>query len=197
MLQAQDGTFFGTDLNGNMDRFDQSGNIKWSVGDSPQIATADNGVIGIGGTTYDSNGNATGQLGSEPTLAWSGNSYTDGPVNQVTAPVPDVSTTSCSPFQQHNEAHTKVAVPPCTLTSDDDLGFFPPWDSHDPDPQHQVLGYDPPSAAFPYGGPTAQLDSRRIANSARAKGYTGSNTNFAYGVLTAHELGHFLLQQGH
>jgi hypothetical protein len=44
-----------------MVRFDQTGNIMWSVGDSPQIATADGGVIGISGTTYDSNGHATGQ----------------------------------------------------------------------------------------------------------------------------------------
>ena len=61
VLQARDGTFFGTDGNGNMVRFDQTGNIMWSVGDSPQIATADGGVLGISGTTYDSNGHATGQ----------------------------------------------------------------------------------------------------------------------------------------
>ena len=61
VLQARDGTFFGTDGNGNMVRFDQTGNIMWSVGGSPQIATADGGVLGISGTTYDSNGHATGQ----------------------------------------------------------------------------------------------------------------------------------------
>ena len=39
--QDQDGTSFGTDSSGNMVRFDQYGNIKWSVPDSPQIATTD------------------------------------------------------------------------------------------------------------------------------------------------------------
>jgi hypothetical protein len=79
MLQAQDGTFYGIDNgSGNMAKFDQSGNEQWSVpGDSPQIATADDGVIGASGTTYDSSGNATGQIGSLPTKAWFGDSYED------------------------------------------------------------------------------------------------------------------------
>ena len=69
LLQAQDGSFYGTDSDG-MIKFDQSGNIQWSVpGDSPQIATADDGVIGASGTTYDSSGNATGQLGNANSAA--------------------------------------------------------------------------------------------------------------------------------
>jgi len=71
VLQAQDGTFVGTVGIGpswaaalwNMIGFDGSGNVKWSVpNDSPQIATADGGVIGASGITYDSNGNATGRV---------------------------------------------------------------------------------------------------------------------------------------
>jgi hypothetical protein len=55
VVQAQDRTFYGTD--GNMDKLDQCGNIQWSVpGDTPQIATADDGVVGASGTTYDANG---------------------------------------------------------------------------------------------------------------------------------------------
>jgi hypothetical protein len=46
-LQAQDGSFYGTDNNGNMISFSQSGNVIWSIpNDYPQIATADGGVIG-------------------------------------------------------------------------------------------------------------------------------------------------------
>jgi hypothetical protein len=74
VLQAQDGTFFGTVGMGpqpgqvtqtNMISFSSSGNVAWSVpNDSPKIATADNGVTGVSGTTYDSNGKATGQNGN-------------------------------------------------------------------------------------------------------------------------------------
>ncbi len=66
ILQAQDGTFYGTNTNtGAMIKFDRSGNIQWSVpGDYPQIATVDGGVVGASGITYDSNGNADGQIES-------------------------------------------------------------------------------------------------------------------------------------
>lgn len=88
VVQAQDGTFYGTDSNGNMDNFDQSGNIKWGVpGDFPQIATADGGVIGASGTTYDSSGNATGQLTNMAIQSWPGYAYTDGPVDQINSPI--------------------------------------------------------------------------------------------------------------
>jgi len=51
VLQAQDGTFYGTDNNGNMIHFSKSGNVSWSVpNDCPQIAR---GVIGSSGITYD------------------------------------------------------------------------------------------------------------------------------------------------
>jgi hypothetical protein len=67
ILQRQDGTYVGELVAPyhSMVAFDQYGNEKWSVpGDSPQIATADNGVVGTSGTTYDSNGNATGPSGN-------------------------------------------------------------------------------------------------------------------------------------
>ena len=88
VLQAQDGTFFGTSDQGGMVRFDQSGNIKWNVAGSPQIANADNGVIGIGGTTYDSNGNATGQT-ANPNDSWTGNTYQLGSVEKNLSIPPD------------------------------------------------------------------------------------------------------------
>ena len=87
VLQAQDGTFYGTDANGNMVKFDQTGHVFWTVpNDSAQIATADGGVIGVSGATYDANGNATGQVGT-PIQSWTGeeseSAYQYGSVKQV------------------------------------------------------------------------------------------------------------------
>ena len=81
VLQAQDGSFVGWYYAGdqyqccetNMVAFDASGNVRWIVpNDTPQIATADGGVIGQSGITYDQNGNATGMIGSLPTYSWKG-----------------------------------------------------------------------------------------------------------------------------
>jgi hypothetical protein len=61
-LQAQDGSFVGTAYVGEewspyMVDFDAGGNTHWIVpNDYPQIATADGGVIGQSGTTYDATG---------------------------------------------------------------------------------------------------------------------------------------------
>ena len=87
VLQGQDGSFYGTDSDG-MIKIDRSGNIQWSVpNDSPQIATADGGVIGTSGSTYDSQGHATGQVAT-PIQSWTGNTYQYGSVEQVaSAPV--------------------------------------------------------------------------------------------------------------
>lgn len=75
---SSDGTYVGTvsaGLQTNMVAFDGSRNLKWSVPrDTPQIATADDGVIGASGTTYDSNGHATGQF-VDPNDSWTGNTY--------------------------------------------------------------------------------------------------------------------------
>jgi len=103
VLQAQDGTFIGSVGLGpspgsvtqyNMIAFDSSGNLNWSVPyDSPQIATADGGVIGASGVTYDANGNATGQV-PLPVYAWTGNAYQvdPGQAQQVASTPPDVAT---------------------------------------------------------------------------------------------------------
>lgn len=82
VLQAQDGTFYGTDANGNMVKFDQSGNVKWSIpGDSPQIATPNGGVIDIAGTAWDRNGNAIAVV-ALPVQSWTGLAYTS-PLKQI------------------------------------------------------------------------------------------------------------------
>jgi len=53
--------------------------------EQPQIATADGGVIGASGITYDAGGNATGAVGSLPTYSWLGYAYQVGSVDQVLA----------------------------------------------------------------------------------------------------------------
>ena len=88
VLQAQDGSFVGTyqGSSGQTDMiaFDISGNVRWTVpNDTPLIATADGGVIGQSGITYDANGNATGQIDSASTRSWFGYAYQVGSVEQV------------------------------------------------------------------------------------------------------------------
>lgn len=61
VLQAQDGSFVGSYVDNSnqtdMVAFDASGNFRWTVpNEQPQIATADGGVIGQSGKTYDENG---------------------------------------------------------------------------------------------------------------------------------------------
>jgi hypothetical protein len=86
VLQAQDGSFLGTaiaDGPPTMVSFDVSGNVRWTVAnDQPQIATADGGVIGESGITYDANGMATGMM-NLPTYSWFGYGYQYGSVEQV------------------------------------------------------------------------------------------------------------------
>ena len=88
VLQAQDGSFVGTFFDNNtgnddMVAFDATGNVRWIVpNETPQIATADGGVIGQSGITYDQYGNATGMIPSMPTYSWKG-AYMDGPVDSV------------------------------------------------------------------------------------------------------------------
>ncbi len=91
VLQAQDGSFVGTFADENvyqndMVAFYATGNVRWIVpNETPQIATADGGVIGQSGITYDQYGNATGQVGPLPTYSWKG-AYTDGPVDSILPP---------------------------------------------------------------------------------------------------------------
>lgn len=90
VLQRPDGSFVGYAGN-NMAAFDLSGNVEWSVPNySPVMATADGGVIGqssdgLTASTFDANGNATGQLSNLPTYSWFGNAYQLGSVDQVSA----------------------------------------------------------------------------------------------------------------
>jgi hypothetical protein len=83
VLQRADGSYVGTDRT-NMFAFTSSGALLWTVpNDTPQIATADGGVIGASGVTYDQNGNANGQ---QPltTDSWLGNTYqTQGAIDQI------------------------------------------------------------------------------------------------------------------
>ena len=84
VLQAQDGSFVGYAEDGNtgnndMVAFDATGNVRWMVpNEQPQIATADGGVIGQSGITYDQNGNATGQVAVPSQPNWAGQIYTIG-----------------------------------------------------------------------------------------------------------------------
>jgi hypothetical protein len=92
MVQRQDGSFVGLAVAGSdnatpyMVAYDATGNVLWSVAnDQPQIATADNGVIGASGTVYDQNGSGV-TLANVPTQSWRGNTYQIGSVDQVVSP---------------------------------------------------------------------------------------------------------------
>jgi hypothetical protein len=114
VLQAQDGTFLGGTNSNSMVAFDQSGNVMWSVpNDYPQIATADGGVIGGSGVTYDNQGRATGQVGALPTQSWTGNAYTDGPFQQVASLALNVADASFSPRTGANPSENSTALQRC------------------------------------------------------------------------------------
>jgi hypothetical protein len=87
-LQREDGSFVGTAWVGEEDvpymvAFDQTGAVLWSVpNEEPKIATADGGVIGLSGITYDQNGSATGQVGALPTYSWKG-AYQIGSIDSL------------------------------------------------------------------------------------------------------------------
>jgi hypothetical protein len=76
VLQRADGSYIGTVSTSTanpMIAFTSSGNTLWMApNDSPQIATAGGGVIGASGTTYDQNGNVTGQIVNMRTRSWAG-----------------------------------------------------------------------------------------------------------------------------
>jgi hypothetical protein len=67
--------------------FDASGNVRWIVpNDQPQIATADGGVIGQSGITYDSDGNAVGEI-AIPMQSWTSNTYQIGSVGDIASAI--------------------------------------------------------------------------------------------------------------
>lgn len=112
VLQAQDGSFYGTDGAGNMVRLSQNGNVIWSVpNDYPTIATADGGVIGGSGVTYDNLGRATGQIGNVPTKGWLGDSYQTGTTSiQSVNRVPVNPATSLGAFLSGNPSGNGTAA---------------------------------------------------------------------------------------
>jgi hypothetical protein len=101
VLQLEDSSFVGAvgSFNGvgmnSMVAFDASGNVRWTVpNDSPQMATADGGIIGSSGSTYDANGSATGQLPNLPQFqSWLGNGYNYGPIEKIFSFAPDLALT--------------------------------------------------------------------------------------------------------
>jgi hypothetical protein len=109
ILQAQDGSFVGTLGNNDMVAFDAGGGVRWMVpNETPQIATADGGVIGASGIAYDAGGNATGSVGSLPTYSWLGYAYQDGAAAQVVAD-PLYVATSFWPFVGANSSNNFTA----------------------------------------------------------------------------------------
>jgi hypothetical protein len=114
-LQAQNGTFIGWAVLNlgsptyTMFAFDGSGRVKWTVpNELPQIATADGGIIGDSGITYDNQGNATGQLPSA-IQSWTGSesgiAYQYGSVDQITfTPAIIYSTPDFSSFSGANQS---------------------------------------------------------------------------------------------
>jgi hypothetical protein len=126
VLQAQDGSFVGTygdsDTNQtNMIAFDGSGNVRWSVpNETPQIATADGGVIGLSGTTYDLNGNATGQVGNaNAVISWSSAWYlASSGVSALALPlIDDLDSVSFSAFAGGNSSNNLTAFLQCCYPS--------------------------------------------------------------------------------
>jgi len=99
ILQRADSSYIGTVGIGllpgrvtqsNMIAFTSSGTTLWTQpNETPQIATAGGGVIGSSGTTYDQNGNVTGQLGSLNTYSWTGRSYQIGSTELVADTTPN------------------------------------------------------------------------------------------------------------
>ena len=133
VLQAEDGSFFGS-YQTDMVAFDQAGNVRWMVpNEYPLLATPDGGMIGQSGITYDQNGNATGQ-GNLYTQSWTYNMYQVVGLVDRLAVLPTLLATSFWAFQAANnsanlaaalplpdrvEAITDVVVP-------DPLGLFAP-----------------------------------------------------------------------
>lgn len=122
LLQREDGSFVGTytdaSLQTDMVAFNSSGSILWTVpNETPQIATADGGVIGRSGTTYDQSGNATGQgiLNGNTLPGWLGNvlgtaySAQGNAVVQVVGPYTSYATTFAA-FAGGNESSNLTAI---------------------------------------------------------------------------------------
>ena len=128
VLQAQDGSFVGsvpvpgpapTYSQTNMVAFDATGNVRWVVpNETPQIATADGGFIGQSGTTYNQNGQATGQIANLPTYSWLGNAYQIGFALYQVQANPLLYAVGFWEFEQANQSRSKTAPLPTDSTAD-------------------------------------------------------------------------------
>ena len=138
VLQAQDESFVGTAVqdsntgNNDMVAFDATGNVRWIVpNEQPQIATDDGGVIGQSGITYDSNGNATGQV-NLLTQSWTGKWYQDGDTQRI-ARAPFCGAASEAAEAGANPSHNKTASRPwCFALSFQNSFTFTPEDPSGP-----------------------------------------------------------------
>jgi hypothetical protein len=104
-----------------MTGFTTSGAPLFSVlNDTPQIATADNGVIGASGTTYDPNGNTNGQVQNTGVLtSWSSQPYlVSGGVSALALPlINDFDSTSYWGFAGGNPSQNGTAALQCCFPS--------------------------------------------------------------------------------
>jgi hypothetical protein len=113
VLQLADGSFVGSassQAGRTMVAFDASGNINWTVpGYTPQMATADGGIITASGATFDASGSATGLLPNLPTFSWKA-AYLDGDVQSVSVPSPTLATTFAAIFNGNLSGNGTAAV---------------------------------------------------------------------------------------
>jgi hypothetical protein len=130
VLQAQDGSFVGEvplpdSYYYDMVAFDATGKVRWIVpNEQPHIATADGGVIGASGITYDANGNATGQMNLY-TQSWRGIEYSgQGAVQSVEGSLILEDDASFWPTAGGNPSGNGTAFVqcPCLLQSSADSG---------------------------------------------------------------------------
>jgi hypothetical protein len=124
--------------------FSSSGNVIWSVpNDYPQIATADGGVVGASGITYDNEGHADGQGALPGTPSWQGFMYsiTGDPVVDRTVPP-----TLFLNANLLNAAGGNIASTGTTLSLPDD-----PWSLR------LVPTYDSGSQVFPGNGAQREI----------------------------------------
>ena len=131
ILQAQDGSFFGTvttNVGNEMVRFDQSGNLlAVRAGDyQPAIATADGGLIATtssgSAVTMDANLNVTGTLGNLPIQSWSANNYQLGSVDLIAGLVNLINSNNLWGMIGGNPSHNGTAFSQC-CTPSLDLAF--------------------------------------------------------------------------
>jgi len=172
VLQAQDGSFYGNDNNGDMIKFD-FGNTFWSVpNDSPQIATADGGVIGASGITYDGDGNATGEeQNSAATTSWSSRWYlASGGISALALPlVNEIDSTSDWGFAGGNPSQNGTAFLQCCSPSLEWVFGVPTGASGDPPDVNKTYPLDNISCSKT----PAQVISDMEANFASFANYNG------------------------